>query len=108
MTATASEYLAEELAELDSFIDELNDLPPDEPKTRRLYELVESSFAGGHRSVVVFTQYADTLRYLRERLRVIYGTGIVCYFGGRGERWDPDAGEWAVHLRRNVSRSCSA
>ncbi|WP_419551739.1 DEAD/DEAH box helicase [Candidatus Poriferisodalis sp.] len=102
VTATASEYLAEELAELDSFIDELNDLPPDEPKTRRLYELLESSFAGGHRSVVVFTQYADTLCYLRERLRVIYGTGIVCYFGGRGERWDPDAGEWAVLPKERV------
>ena len=95
VTATASEYLAEELAELDSFIDALSELPPDEPKTRRLYELLESSFAGGHRSVVVFTQYADTLRYLRNRLRVIYGTGIVCYFAGRGERWDPDTGEWA-------------
>lgn len=94
VTATASDYLAEELTELDSFIDELNGLPPDEPKAQRLYELLESSFKGGHRSVVVFTQYADTLRYLRERLRVVYGTGIVCYFGGRGERWDADSGEW--------------
>ena len=102
VTTTASEYLAEELAELDSFIDELNDLPPDEPKTRRLYELLESSFAGGHRSVVVFTQYADTLLYLRDRLRVIYGAGIVCYFAGRGERWDPDAGVWAVLPKERV------
>ena len=102
VTATASEYLSEELAELDSFIDELNNLPPDEPKTSRLYELLQSSFEGGHRSVVVFTQYADTLRYLRERLRVFYGTGIVCYFGGRGERWDPDAGEWAVLPKERV------
>ncbi len=100
--ATKSKHLVEELAELDSFIDELNDLPPDEPKTQRLYELLVSSFAGGHRSVVVFTQYADTLRYLRERLRVIYGTGIVCYYGGRGERWDPDVGDWGAIPKERV------
>ena len=49
---------------MDSFIDELVNLPPDEPKRQRLYELLQSSFEDGHRSVVVFTQYADTLRYL--------------------------------------------
>ncbi len=100
--ATVSEHLADELAELASFIDELRKLPPDEPKTSRLYELLEASFKGGHRSVVVFTQYADTLRYLRQRLRVFYGSGIVCYYGGRGERWDPDAGDWAVISKERV------
>jgi len=100
--ASAEAHLAEEFAELDSFIDELNDLPPDEPKTQRLYELLVSSFADGHRSVVVFTQYADTLRYLRERLRVIYGTGIVCYYGGRSERWDPDVGDWGAIPKERV------
>ena len=93
--ASAGEHLADELAELDSFIDELDSLPPDEPKVEKLYDLLESSFTGGHQSAVVFTQYADTLRYLRDRLRVFYGTGIVCYYGGRGQRWDPEAGEWA-------------
>lgn len=102
VTATISDYLDEELTELDSFINELNGLPPDEPKAQRLYELLESSFKGGHRSVVVFTQYADTLRYLRERLRVIYDTRIVCYYGGRGERWDLDAGEWAFLPKERV------
>ncbi|MYH87976.1 MAG: SWF/SNF helicase family protein, partial [Acidimicrobiaceae bacterium] len=100
--ALAGERLADELHELDGFIDELINLPPDEPKVEKLYELLEASFAGGHQSVVVFTQYADTLRYLRERLRVFYGTGIVCYFGGRGERWDPDADEWAVLPKERV------
>lgn len=100
--AFAGKRLADELQELDGFINELVNLPPDEPKTQRLYELLQSSFEGGHRSVVVFTQYADTLRYLRERLRVLYGTGIVCYFGGRGERWDPSAHEWAVLPKERV------
>ncbi len=100
--AFAGKRLADELQEVDGFIDELVNVPPDEPKTLRLYELLQSSFEDGHRSVVVFTQYADTLRYLRERLRVFYGTTIVCYFGGRGERWDPDADEWAVLPKERV------
>ncbi|MDE0496289.1 MAG: SNF2-related protein [Acidimicrobiaceae bacterium] len=100
--ASAVEHLADELAELDSFIDELRNLPPDEPKVSKLYDLLQASFASGHRSVVVFTQYADTLRYLRERLRIIYGTGIVCYYGGRGERWDRDVGEWAGLSKERV------
>ena len=100
--ATKNDHLAGEIAELDSFIHELNNLPPDEPKTLLLYDLLEASFAGGHRSVVVFTQYADTLRYLRDRLRAIYRTGVVCYYGGRGERWDPDTGEWAAISKERV------
>ncbi len=102
VAASADEYLSEELAELDSFINELGDLPPDEPKTQRLYDLLQSSLTGGHRSVVVFTQYADTLRYLRERLRAIYGAGIVCYFAGRGERWDAAAETWAAISKERV------
>ena len=102
VAASKDDSLAEELAELDSFISELSDLPPDEPKTQKLYELLETSFTVGHRSAVVFTQYADTLRYLRERLRIIYGTGIVCYYGGRGERWDPDAGDWSAISKERV------
>lgn len=81
-----------ELAELDDFIRELSTMPPDEPKMARLHELLEESFSGGHRTVVVFTQYADTLRYVREQLRRVYGTQLVCYFGGRGERWSPGIG----------------
>ncbi len=100
--ASADSYLADELAELDSFIDDLDSLPPDEPKASKLYELLAESFADGHQSVVVFTQYADTLRYLRDRLRATYGTSIVCYFGGRGQRFDSDTGEWADLSKERV------
>ena len=86
--------LRDEIDELDDFIAALEDLPPDEPKMHRLGELIGEAFAAGHRTVVVFTQYTDTLHYLRERLRQIYGTQIICYFAGRGERWDPAGADW--------------
>ena len=67
----------------------------DEPKMSLLGELLAQSFADGHRTVVVFTQYADTLRYMRDRLVPVYGAQLVCYYGGRGERWSPESRQWA-------------
>lgn len=92
--ASAADSLAAEIDELDCFIADLDALPPDEPKMSLLGELLAQSFAGGHRTVVVFTQYADTLRYVRDRLAPIYGPQIVCYYGGRGERWSHETADW--------------
>ena len=61
----------------------------------RLHELLQESFNAGHRTVVIFTQYGDTLQYLRERLRTTFESQIICYFGGRGERWDPTNKLWS-------------
>jgi hypothetical protein len=39
-------------------------------------------------SVIVFTQYTDTMDYLRDRLRQVYGAQVACYSGRGGEQWD--------------------
>lgn len=85
-----------ELAELDRFIADLDALAPDEPKMERLAGILADCFAQGHRSAVVFTQYADTLRYIRRRLLGTYRNGLACYYGGTGEMWDDERGCWAV------------
>ncbi|MYJ81969.1 MAG: DEAD/DEAH box helicase [Acidimicrobiaceae bacterium] len=87
--------LPSELAELDRFIADLDALPPDEPKMKRLAGILAGCFAQGHRSAVVFTQYADTLRYIRERLLGTYRNGLACYYGGKGEMWDDELGRWS-------------
>ena len=92
--AFAADARQAEIEELDDFIAALDALPPDEPKMRRLAELISEAFTDGHRTVVVFTQYTDTLRYLRERLLAVYGPQVACYFAGSGERWHPDTGAW--------------
>ncbi|MYB24505.1 MAG: hypothetical protein F4X37_05305 [Acidimicrobiia bacterium] len=86
--------LAAEIAELDDFIAALDELPPDEPKMERLRRLIADSLNGGHRTLIIFTQYFDTLDYLRERLLTTFGRQLICYFGGRGERWDDASGAW--------------
>ena len=99
---SAADHLAAEIDELDRFIADLDSLPPDEPKMRLLGDLLAQSFADGHRTIVVFTQYADTLRYVRNRLTPIYGAQIVCYYGGRGERWMPESRQWAPIPKEEV------
>jgi len=39
-------------------------------------------------TVLVFTQYTDTMDFLREELREVYGAQVACYSGRGGERWD--------------------
>jgi superfamily II DNA or RNA helicase len=39
-------------------------------------------------TVIIFTQYTDTMDYLREQLRQSYGPQVACYSGRGGERWD--------------------
>jgi len=55
---------------------------------------VERLFADLHQlltqreKVLIFTQYTDTMDYLREQLRSVYGSQVACYSGRGGERWD--------------------
>jgi ERCC4-related helicase len=41
-----------------------------------------------HERLVIFTQYADTMDYLRDKLREVYGDQVACYSGRGGEVWN--------------------
>ncbi|MBY0527368.1 MAG: DEAD/DEAH box helicase family protein [Gemmataceae bacterium] len=51
-------------------------------------------------SVLIFTQYTDTMDYLRDRLRAVYGSQVACYSGRGGERWQD--GKWIGTSKENV------
>jgi ERCC4-related helicase len=51
--------------------------------------------AEGHR-VIVFTQYLDTLDFIRNQLVVHYGDRMACYSGRGGEIWDAVMNAWRV------------
>src|SRR2546425_1392160 len=51
--------------------------------------------AEGHR-VIVFTQYLDTLDFIRDQLVWRYGDRMACYSGRGGEIWDPILNAWRV------------
>jgi len=45
-------------------------------------------------SAIAFTQYTDTMDFLREQLRELYGNQVACYSGRGGELWR--GGQWTV------------
>lgn len=45
-------------------------------------------------SAIAFTQYTDTMDFLREQLRELYGSQVACYSGRGGELWRD--GQWAI------------
>lgn len=46
------------------------------------------------RPVLVFTGYTDTMIYLRNNLRPLYGAQIACYSGSGGSVWDEHEAKW--------------
>jgi superfamily II DNA or RNA helicase len=40
------------------------------------------------KTVLVFTQYTDTMDFLRDQLRQVYGSQVACYSGRGGETWN--------------------
>ena len=51
-------------------------------------------------SVIIFTQYTDTMDYLRDKLRHVYGAQVACYSGQGGERWDGKV--WVGTSKENI------
>jgi SNF2 family DNA or RNA helicase len=51
-------------------------------------------------SVIVFTQYTDTMDYLRNKLCQVYGSQVACYSGRGGERWN--GAEWFGTSKENI------
>lgn len=45
-------------------------------------------------SAITFTQYTDTMDFLRDQLRELYGNQVACYSGRGGELWRD--GQWTV------------
>ncbi|MEB3231219.1 MAG: helicase-related protein [Leptolyngbyaceae bacterium] len=53
-------------------------------------------------SAIAFTQYTDTMDFLRDQLRQLYGTQVSCYSGRGGEMWRD--GQWVVVPKEEIKR----
>jgi Helicase conserved C-terminal domain len=63
----------------------------------RLHRVV----ADGHR-MIIFTQYLDTLDFIRDRLVTRHGDRLACYSGRGGEVWDPALNRWRTVKKAEV------
>ena len=90
--ATA-DLLRDEIGELRAFIGELDKITGEDTKATRLVNDIRNALTT-YASVVVFTQYTDTLDYVRERLVAADYRSIGCYSGRGGEIYDTETKTW--------------
>ncbi len=79
-----------ELREVDDLLLKLEALGGRDSKRDRFFQELKRVADDG-RPVLVFTEYYDTLEYLRGTLEHHYGKTLACYSGGGGELWDGES-----------------
>jgi ERCC4-related helicase len=77
---------------LQAYIRDLEQLPCDR-KFDAFEDTLTQLIQEGQR-VIVFTQYLDTLDFIRNRLAHRFGDQLACYSGRGGEVWDPRQSAW--------------
>jgi SNF2 family DNA or RNA helicase len=87
----------EETADLQDLLEQVRALPTD-TKALKLEKLLTQLQRDGYRQVIIFTQFTDTLDFLRQHLVSTLGLSIMCFSGRGGELQERD-GRW-----RKISR----
>lgn len=93
------EYFETEFNYVRDFIMELKTLSIADSKLEVLKGQLNQVF---HKrdTVLIFTQYTDTMDYLRDQLKDVYGNEIACYSGRGGEVWNGIA--WVETSKESV------
>lgn len=90
----------EEQSDIESLLTRIRRLPPD-TKLETLKATILNLRDGGYKQVMVFTQFTDTMDFMREQLRVMPNTNLMCFSGRGGEVQTSDGG-WRVISRDDV------
>ncbi len=97
---TALSY--EERAEIQGLLKDIAKLGTDS-KALRCCEELEKAFAAGYDSAIVFTQFTDTMDYLRDFLATRIHIPMGCYSGRGGERRD-SSGKWVICSKDRIKQ----
>lgn len=91
-----------EIASIGTLVDDIRRLPVD-TKARTVVEILRELQATGYSQAMVFTQFTDTMDFLREHLAVHSGFSVMCFSGRGGEVRSTD-GSWKTISRDEVKR----
>ncbi|NQT19060.1 MAG: hypothetical protein HQ592_05095, partial [Planctomycetes bacterium] len=80
------ELAKKELTDVQSLLADVRALKTD-TKLNRFFDILRRVTDDG-RSVLVFTEYTDTMEYLRDNLVSAYEERVGCFSGGGGQRYD--------------------
>lgn len=92
----------EEKSDIDGLLTMIRKLPPD-TKAERLRSTIGELREQGYSQVMVFTQFTDTMDFLRSEIGRDPGLRIMC-FSGRGGQVPSNDGTWRVISRDEVKR----
>jgi hypothetical protein len=92
----------EERSSIEDLLLRVSSLPPD-TKARELRTVIDELRGSGYSQVMVFTQFTDTMDFLRDQLRTTPGLKMMCYSGRGGEIPIGDS-EWTVIPRDQAKR----
>ena len=93
---------AEEEADIGQLLERIDALPPDS-KLTSLKSVLAELRREGHGQAMVFTQYTDTMDFLRDELGKDAGPGLMC-FSGRGGEVPSTEGVWRRIGRDDAKR----
>ena len=85
-------FAEEEIREIDRLLERLDRLGTEAKLNAVRNDLLESLNAWDQ--ILVFTQYTDTMDFLRRELLPVFGATLGCYSGRGGERWNRDENRW--------------
>jgi SNF2 family DNA or RNA helicase len=91
----------EERSSIEDLLLRVSSLPPD-TKARELRMVIDELRASGYGQVMVFTQFTDTMDFLRKQLRSTPGLKMMCY-SGRGGEIPIGESEWE-HIPRDQAK----
>ena len=89
-----------ELQDVDRLLDQLRALGQKDSKRDVFFRELRRITDDG-RSVLVFTEYTDTMEYLRDSLKPFYNSTVACYSGDGGQIWDGD--EWKTVTKADIT-----
>lgn len=98
---TSADRLRDEINELRNFLGDLDTITGEDTKATRLVHDVNQSLMS-YDSIVVFTQYSDTMDYVRERLILAGIHKIGCYSGRGGEIYDHPTRAWTQVTKSDI------
>jgi len=96
------ERFSEELRYVETFLLDLRTLSAADSKMEYLKGKLGDVFRERNK-VLVFTQYTDTMDYVRNHLQVVYGTQVACYSGRGGESFNGLA--WVPAPKEDVKKA---
>lgn len=98
---TDPEQIRAEIEQVEQLLEQLRALHGVDSKRDQFLDALEALRADG-RPALVFTQYVDTLRYLRDFLVSRYAERLACYTGEGGALWQD--GQWRSASKAEITR----